>query len=182
MQPRIWVSSIALIFSWLTSPVLAGEPAKFFYTLAQNHTKTQAIVVDKVEFGVLRADKDGKVTLIPTKKVPLQEGTMYGWRVQLKDYQGEVTWREIFQLPKRPETWGTTNTDNFSLSTDGTAAETKRTDLTKDGVITNSWTIAAGDPIGKHTIEVYIDDRRIAAFEFEVVPVRQESPVSAPRI
>ncbi|NWF60704.1 MAG: hypothetical protein HXY43_15945 [Fischerella sp.] len=182
MQPRIWVYSIALTFSWLMSPVLAGEPVNFPYILAQNNTKAQPIAVNKVEFGVLRVEKSGKVTLIPTNKVPLQEGTVYGWRVQLRDYQGEVTWREVFQLPQRPETWGTTNTDNFSLSTDGTAAETKRTDLTKDGVITNSWTIAAGDPMGKHTIEVYIDDRRIAAFEFEVVPVRQQRPVSAPRI
>ncbi|WP_026733161.1 hypothetical protein [Fischerella sp. PCC 9605] len=182
MQPRIWVYSIALTFSWLTSPVLAGEPVNFPYILAQNNTKAQPIAVNKVEFGVLRVDKGGKVTLIPTNKVPLLEGTVYGWRVQLRDYQGEVTWREVFQLPQRPETWGTTNTDNFSLSTDGTAAETKRTDLTKDGVITNSWTIAAGDPMGKHIIEVYIDDRRIAAFEFEVVPVRQQRPVSAPRI
>jgi hypothetical protein len=43
----------------------------------------------------------------------------------------------------------------------------------QNGVIENFWTIAPGDPSGKHKIEVYIDNRRIAAFEFEVVRLKQ---------
>ncbi len=62
------------------------------------------------------------------------------------------------------------------MSPDGTAANIQRTDSIKDGVITNSWTIATGDPMGKHKIEVYIGDRRIATFEFEVVPAKRQKP------
>ena len=39
-----------------------------------------------------------------------------------------------------------------------------------NGVIENFWTIAAGDPLGKHQIEVYIDERLIGTFAFEIVP------------
>jgi hypothetical protein len=40
-------------------------------------------------------------------------------------------------------------------------------------VIENFWTITPGDPLGKHRIEVYIDDRLISTFEFELIPVKQ---------
>jgi hypothetical protein len=39
-----------------------------------------------------------------------------------------------------------------------------------NGVIENFWTIAAGDPLGKHQIEVYIDEHLIGTFAFEIVP------------
>ncbi|BAU07334.1 hypothetical protein [Fischerella sp. NIES-3754] len=176
MQPKVWVCSVGLALSWLISPVLAVEAVKLPNRQVQKNTTAKPIVVSKAEFGVFRVEKNGKTTLIPTTKVPLQEGIAYGWRVQLKDYQGEVTWREVLQLPKPPESWATSNTDNFSLSPDGTAANIQRTDSIKDGVITNSWTIATGDPMGKHKIQVYIGDRRIATFEFEVVPAKRQKP------
>jgi hypothetical protein len=184
MRSRIWVSSFFLAFSWLISPAIAGVPVNIPETWASNTTKSSPattakhITVTKAEFGVLRQEKGGKVTLIPTKKVPLLEGVKYGWRLHLKDYKGEVTWREVLQLPEPPETWGTTNTENFSLSADGTAAQTKRKDSAKDGVIKNSWTIAPGDPLGKHTIEVYIGYRHVATFNFEVVPPKREKPAT----
>ncbi|MBD2631052.1 hypothetical protein RI030_17945 [Aphanizomenon flos-aquae NRERC-008] len=39
-----------------------------------------------------------------------------------------------------------------------------------NGVIENFWTISPGDPLGKHQIEVYIDERLIGTFVFEIVP------------
>ena len=132
-------------------------------------TKQQNIKVTKAEFGVFRRDKGGKITFIPTKKVPLEAGLAYGWRLQLKNYKGKVTWKEIFRLPQLPRTWGTQNGENFSLSNNGTAAVTTRTDEVKKGIIKNSWTVTPGDPQGNHLIEVYIGDRHVASFEFKVV-------------
>ncbi|MBR8837775.1 MAG: hypothetical protein DSM106950_28155 [Stigonema ocellatum SAG 48.90 = DSM 106950] len=131
------------------------------------------IIVSKAEFGIFRVDNKGKVTFLLTNKVPLNEGNQYGWRIWLKDYQGEVTWREVLRLPKLPESWSTDNGDNFSMTPNGIQGVTTRTQSAKDGIIQNSWTILRGDPIGKHTIFVYIADRRIASFEFEVVPVKK---------
>jgi hypothetical protein len=39
-----------------------------------------------------------------------------------------------------------------------------------NGIIENFWTIYIGDPMGQHQIQVYIDERLIATFEFEIVP------------
>jgi|UPI000372F942 hypothetical protein len=182
MVLKVGTQGLVLLFSWLPSTVIAvpavnvAEKGLDKTTLSSPTNISQQVTVTKVEFGVFRKEKNGNLTLIPTRKVPLQEGVIYGWRLQLHDYNSEVTWREILKLPKPPQTWGTTNAENFSLSADGTFVEIKRKDFPKDGVIANSWTIASGDPVGKYIMQVYIGDRHVATFEFEVVPPKKEKP------
>ncbi|AFY45583.1 hypothetical protein [Nostoc sp. PCC 7107] len=184
---RIWTAIVVLTSSWLVSGLVASQPINATVAIAdekiapsgsisQANNTQKPIAIDKSEFGIARVDARGKVNFIPTFRVPLQEGSKYGWRIQLKDYQGEVTWREVLRLPKPPETWATDDGENFTVSADGTESVMRRKTLAKDGVIENYWTIAAGDPPGKHKIQVYVDDRLIATFDFEVFPVdRQQS-------
>ncbi|MBD2497457.1 hypothetical protein [Nostoc sp. FACHB-280] len=184
---RIWTAIVVLTSSWLVSGLVASQPINAKVAIAADKTASsrsisqasntkKPIAIDKAEFGIARVDARGKVNFIPTFRVPLQEGSKYGWRIQLKDYQGEVTWREVLRLPKPPETWATDDGENFSVSADGTESVMRRKTTANDGVIQNYWTIAAGDPPGKHKIQVYIDDRLIATFDFEVFPMdRKES-------
>jgi hypothetical protein len=130
----------------------------------------QQIVVNKSEFGVKIVNPEGKVNFFPTTTVPLKEGDAYGWRITLDNYQGNVKWREVLTLPQAPETWTTENHKNFSISKDGKTATSTGTVTPVNGIIENFWTIAAGDPLGKHQIEVYIDERLIGNFVFEIVP------------
>jgi hypothetical protein len=172
---RIWTTAVLASF-WLISGVICSKPINATSVLVQNTisspapTNAKPITVSNTEFGIKRVDSKGNVTIFQTKRVPLQEGNVYGWRIKLKDYQGEVKWREVLRLPKPPETWGTDSGENFSISADGTTSTTRRTQSAKEGVIENFWTIAPGDPVGKYKIEVYIDDRLIGTFEFEVIP------------
>ncbi|MEH2319635.1 hypothetical protein [Nostoc sp.] len=174
---RIWATTTVLASSWLISGVIGSEPINATSVLVENAilspapTNTKQITVINTEFGLRRVDSKGNVTIFQTTRVPLQEGNAYGWRIKLKDYQGEVKWREVLHLPKPPETWGTDNGEDFSISADGTTSVTRRTQPAPKGVIENFWTIAPGDPVGKHRIEVYIDDRLISTFEFELIPV-----------
>lgn len=158
---------------WLTSWVVSSLAVNDIVSSQSVNTKT--MTVKKAEFGVLRDDSNSKESFIPTTKVPLKEGKRYGWRIQLKDYKSEVTWREVLRLPKLPNTWSTASGENFSISADGTEAVTKRTQLANKGVIENFWTVSSGDPTGKHTIAVYVDNRRIGFFEFEVVSNKKKS-------
>ncbi|MFN6486484.1 MULTISPECIES: hypothetical protein [unclassified Nostoc] len=174
---RTWTIT-AVLASWLISGVIGFEPSNAASVLRENPissptlTNAKQIIVSKTEFGLKRVDSQGNVTIFQTKRVPLQEGNTYGWRIKLKNYQGEVKWREVLHLPKPPETWGTDNGEDFSISADGTTSITRRTQSAPEGVIENFWTIAPGDPVGKHRIEVYIDDRLIGTFEFELIPVK----------
>ncbi|MEA5604184.1 hypothetical protein [Nostoc sp. UHCC 0252] len=175
---RIWATIAVLASSWLIFEVIYSEPINATSVLRESNISTFAprntkqITVSNTEFGLKRVDSKGNVTIFRTTRVPLQEGNIYGWRIKLKDYQGEVKWREVLYLPKPPETWGTDNGEDFSISKDGTTSITRRTQSALDGVIENFWTIAPGDPVGKYRIEVYIDDRLIGNFEFEVIPVK----------
>lgn len=130
-------------------------------------------IINQKEFGVKIIDSQGKVNFFPTNKVPLKEGDAYGWRIKIDNYQskmGKIKWREVLRLPNHPELWKTENRENFSLSKDGKTATSQRTEIPVNGIIENFWTITPGDPLGKHQIEVYINDNLVATFDFEIVP------------
>ncbi|HIK08343.1 MAG TPA: hypothetical protein IGS40_27310 [Trichormus sp. M33_DOE_039] len=180
---RIWAATVVLTSSLLMPGII--HPSVFAnnaQTPSQSQSnKAQQINVSKAEFGIAKIDSEGKFHFTPTTKVRLEEGSKYGWRIRLQDVQGEVTWREVIRLPKPPETWATDNGENFTLSPDGMEAISNRTQLAKDGVIENFWTIAPGDPPGKHTIHVYVDNRLVGNFEFEVLPPeKQKAKVGVP--
>ncbi|MGM3308417.1 hypothetical protein ACSQ6I_20970 [Anabaena sp. WFMT] len=171
------ISAVRLLLTsfWLIFGFFATNLQKINSVLAEAPLETsqlinsQKITINKSEFGVRIVDAKGKVNFFPTTKVPLKQGDAYGWQIKLKNYRGKVKWREVLRLPKAPETWATQEDDNFSISADGTTAITKRTQTSSNGVIENFWKIAPGDPLGKHKIEVYVDEHLIAAFEFETV-------------
>ncbi len=170
---KIWATTLWISFLGI-SPVKATE-VTMAYKPQDNTIKSiclissKPIIVKKAEFGVLRTEKNGKVTFIPTTKVPLEEGKVYGWRIQLQGNIGELTWQEVLTLPKPPLTWGTDNGEHFFLSPDGTKSVIERTDFVQKGIVSNFWTISTGDPPGKYILEVYVGKRLIATFKFEVV-------------
>ena len=171
---KIWATALSLAFFGIIIPpktsniAIAHErPDKF--TELERLISRKKIDVKKAEFGILKTGKNGKKTFIPTTKIPLQEGTIYGWRIQLQGYQGKLTWQEVLTLPRPPLSWGTDNGEHFFLSPDGTKSVIKRTDFVKKGIVDNFWTVSSGDPVGKHVMEVYSGKRRIATFKFELI-------------
>ncbi|HYW20765.1 MAG TPA: hypothetical protein VE956_15970 [Nodularia sp. (in: cyanobacteria)] len=176
---RNWAATIVLTSSWLISGFIAFEAL----ALADNSVassqsisgsnNSRQITASQAEFGVLRVDAKNLANFTSTTRVVLSQGGKYGWRIQLKDYKGKVTWREILRLPKPPETWATDDGQSLSLSGDGVEAVTTRTVFTNDGKIENFWTMVPGDPGGKHQIQVYVDNRLIGSFDFEVISLRK---------
>ncbi|HLO84413.1 MAG TPA: hypothetical protein VK203_05265 [Nostocaceae cyanobacterium] len=178
MRMRFWaarlvLASLSLVLGVTVAglnsagTVLAGKTPS-----SSRSIRPQPITVSRSEFGVKKVDAQGKVSFLPTTKITLKEGEAYGWRIKLQNYQGKVKWREVLRLPKPPETWGTENSDGFSISADGTTATSERTQTSVNGVIENFWTIAPGDPPGQYQIQVYIDGRIITTFEFEIVAAK----------
>lgn len=163
---RIVLTSSILICGLIASPQLPSLADNSRRT--DNSSNTQLITPSKAEFGVLRVNK-----FTPTTRVLLYQGGKYGWRIQLKNYRGQVTWREVLRLPKPPETWSAEDGENLSLSSDGLQGITTRTVFTTDGTIENFWTMVPGDPGGQYQIQVYIDNRLIGAFDFEVISLKK---------
>uniref|UniRef100_UPI0030DCF279 hypothetical protein n=3 Tax=Brasilonema sp. UFV-L1 TaxID=2234130 RepID=UPI0030DCF279 len=172
MQMRNLAYGVVLSSCWLASWIVSSNGVNDI--VSSNLVNAETITVKKAEFGILRDNSNGNMSLIPTKKVPFQEGKRYGWRIQLNEHKRDVTWKEVLRLPKLPETWSTSSGENFVISADGMEAVTKRTQLAKKGVIENFWTVASGDPTGKHTIAVYVNNRRVGFFEFEIVSPKKK--------
>ena len=173
---KIINSQVLLVSLSLLLPMITPAFHESSMALAAGTTNSnqpiinQQIVVNKTEFGVKIVNPEGKVNFFPTTTVPLKEGDAYGWKITLDNYQGNVKWREVLTLPQPPETWTTQDNRNFSISADGKTATSTRTVTPVNGVIENFWIISPGDPLGKHQIEVYIDERLIGTFAFEIVP------------
>lgn len=130
------------------------------------------VQIIRAEFGLFQPSTTGNTLFIPAKTVPLVVGQIYGWRIVLKTNKARVKWREEFTLPLAPSTWGDAETHGInSVSENRRVSVMEREDAPVDGVMFNSWAVAAGDPKGHHLMRVLIDNRYEQVFEFDIQPV-----------
>ena len=125
-------------------------------------------VADRAEFGVWDAETNGVPKLLVTKVVPLDLGIVYGWRLHLTTTNPTVRVKQVLTLPVAPQSWGKNN--EVRLSNDKRVATFERQMEPKDGWIAEFIGVADGDPAGRHTLEVTVDGRPAATFEFETKP------------
>ena len=127
------------------------------------------VEVVAAQFGVFGADPSGRRTLYETDKFPALVAAPYGWFIVFKTDKPTVVWREEFELPVAPPTWGPGEALGiFQVSPDRKTAVTERIIPTKLGFIANEWRYASGDPVGAHKMRVYIDGRLIREFSFDI--------------
>ena len=148
------------------SPALAGDQK----TPAAGAGLTAiAVQVVTAQFGVFGADPNGRRLLYETDKFPAIPAAPYGWYILFKTAKPTVVWREEFELPEAPPTWGPGEALGiFSISPDRRTAVTERIIPTRLGFIGNEWRYAPGDPIGAHKMRVYIDGQLIREFSFAI--------------
>lgn len=126
------------------------------------------VVIVRTDFGVVNLPESGKPTFVSTKEVPMIENQGYGWIIQLETKKPRIRWREEFTLPSAPATWGDRETQKNSISGDGRVSVIEREVEPEDGLISNFWSVAPGDPKGRYVIRVIIEDTLERVFEFEV--------------
>ena len=133
------------------------------------------IEVVSAQFGLFGADAQGRRILYETDRFPAVISAPYGWYVVFKADQPTVVWREEFELPVAPPTWGPGETLGvFTVSPDRRTAVTERIIPTRVGFVSNEWRYAPGDPIGAHKMRIYLDGQLVREFSFEI----QEGPGS----
>lgn len=139
---------------------------------------TQLEVVS-AQFGVFGADASGRRVLLETTHFPAIISAPYGWYIIFKTSKPTVIWREEFELPEPPPSWGPGEAMGvFTISPDRKTAVTERIIPTRVGFIANEWRYAPGDPLGAHAMRVYIDGQLIREFKFEIEagPAQQRGP------
>lgn len=139
---------------------------------ASKPTATQAVVAPKVgdaEFGLFKMTASGNWQFTPATVVPNKPGQHFGWVLHVEPRHHSVQWREEFTLPAQPQTWGKLELAGVRvISGDGRTVMTKRESLVRKGLIFNVWEIAVGDPSGPSQIQVFLGDKQVGDFSFEI--------------
>jgi len=119
-------------------------------------------------FGIFEiADQDS--FFFPTNQVPYREGLEYGWLMILETTRASICWREEYQLPDQPRSWGSVEAGgDTTISADGRTATTEICQDATDMVIGNSWILLNGDPLGAHELRIFIEGMPVKTFEFVV--------------
>jgi hypothetical protein len=139
--------------------------------------KSAPIEVVSAQFGVFGADPTGRRILYETAKFPAVIAAPYGWYIVFKTEKPTVIWREEFELPEVPPTWGPGEAMGiYTISPDRKTAVTERIIPTRLGFIANEWRYAPGDPIGAHKMRVYIDGELIREFSFDIEQGPKDDP------
>jgi hypothetical protein len=172
------VAATALSIGGLTTTAAqdVGDALK-----AQINPPPAPLEVVSAQFGVFGADASGRRFLLETARFPAIVSAPYGWYIIFKTSKPTVVWREEFELPVAPPTWGPGEAMGiFSISPDRKTAVTERIVPTRVGFIANEWRYAPGDPIGAHAMRVYIDGQLVKEFKFEIEegPPQQRAPRS----
>jgi hypothetical protein len=125
------------------------------------------VQIEQYAFGLFNRTPDGRIDFRPVKTVPLTPDQSFGWVIGLTTTKSTVKWREEFTVPYPPETWGPVD-GKHELSADRKVSILEREVTPERGFVFNSWTIAPGDPKGRHVIKVTIEDAPPVVFEFDV--------------
>jgi hypothetical protein len=145
-----------------TAATAGQAPAEIAKTPAQ-------IEVVSAQFGVFGADESGRRILLETDRFPAVVSAPYGWYIIFKTDRPTVVWREEFELPIAPPTWGPGEAMGiYTISPDRKTAVTERIIPTRLGFVANEWRYAPGDPIGAHAMRVYLDGQLIREFKFDI--------------
>jgi hypothetical protein len=145
---------------------------------AQSARTPAQIEVVSAQFGVFGADESGRRILLETDRFPAVVSAPYGWYIVFKTDKPTVVWREEFELPVEPPTWGPGEAMGiYIISPDRKTAVTERIIPTRLGFVANEWRYAPGDPIGAHAMRVYLDGQLIREFKFDI----EEGPAQLKR-
>lgn len=151
-------------------PLIAAAFLVAMACLAAESCRNNAapVVITQATFGVYRTQVAGQVALQSTRHVPLAPGQQYGWLIRLKTNRSRIRWREDLRLPAPPRTWGTERVGARAVSGDNRAIVTEREVDARSGYIFNAWQVEPGDPAGRYTIIVSIEDGPSRRFDFDL--------------
>jgi hypothetical protein len=120
-------------------------------------------------FGIIEINHNGEAEFVVTDRVPLIEGQFYGWVIKVGPQFAKVKWKEVFELPQAPQSWGPEETSGgLVISRDRKVSVTEEEVFVEDGYIANYWNVVAGDPPGDYVMRVYVNDHLVETFRFKV--------------
>lgn len=138
-------------------------------TQAMRQEVAPSVRIVRAEFGLMNPPEAASPGFQPSPVVPHVPDQGYGWVIVVESTKPTVRVQEEFTLPRAPATWGSPEPDTQrALSKDGRTLTTIREVEPQDGVVSQAWAIAPGDPKGRYRIRVRIEDGPATTFSFDV--------------
>jgi hypothetical protein len=133
-------------------------------------TRVFSFEVATAEFGVFDASDPQRVVFSPTQVVPRKEGQRYGWMIELRGVKRSVSVREEYVLPGAAIEHRTDSAEGTKLviPLDRRSQVSQRQLVPVDGRIFGEWEIGPQEPAGRRQLDVVVEGRIAASFEFEV--------------
>jgi len=107
-------------------------------------------------------------------RVPLRPiTTCYRWRIDVPPEDRTIAVREVFRLPQAAPEWGIQQSPErefTAVSQDRVSAVTEFQAPLAQGSFGHGWCVAQGDPAGTHVMRIYVGERLVHSFEFQVEP------------
>ncbi len=107
-------------------------------------------------------DVDGKYRFKETQDVPYKIGQSFGWHMYIRSNKENITYTDVIHLSD-VGVWS----DNLTVSTDRKSASGTKT-VPNTGHIETIWAIAEGDPKGEISIDIYIDNKIVHTFYYNM--------------
>jgi hypothetical protein len=133
---------------------------------AQGAGKGDAPAVLETHF--LGTNQQGE--MVETTNIRHRPGSScYTWVILVEPESRELAVREVFELPDSAQNWNSGPSEVTVVNRERSGAVTEFSDSLDDGLITHGWCVAEGDPIGRHRIRVFVGDRLLHEFRFNIV-------------
>lgn len=133
---------------------------------AASATPVAPIEIISAEFGIFDAGTPGELVFEPTRVIPHVVAQRYGWVIEVSSAQRSLAVREeyLFAAPAAAAPVD----DDLTPDVPRRSQVSQRQLVPVAGRIYGEWSIGPGEPAGRRTLQVVIENQLGARFEFEV--------------
>lgn len=126
-------------------------------------------VVD-AEFGIFADGRPDELVFAPTRIIPHREGQRYGWVIELRTAKRTLAVSEEYLLPAgdAPGKAADPVSESLNVPTPRRRQVSQRQLAPVDGRIFGEWSVGPHEPAGRRQLQVLIEGRPAASFEYEV--------------
>ena len=137
------------------------------------------LVVKRAQFGILETSASGEENFVPARELPAEDGTTFGWVVQVDTTRQSLHWQEHLKLPQPPTDWGDAASDpDISIFADGRTVVAEGDDMVEDGELSRFyWALAPGDPAGDYEMDIAVEGKPVGHFAFRVPQTVREKSI-----
>ena len=128
------------------------------------------IEIVSAEFGLFQEGKGNEIVFQPSTIVPQAVGQRYGWIIELRTLKRSLAVREEYVLPPSPKQKEPDNpvAKNLHIPDLRRSQVSQRQLAPVDGQIVGEWSIGPDEPAGKRRLQVVVEGKIVASFDFEV--------------